>query len=118
MNNISVPSQRYEDSRHLLQNPKVPRSVMGFRNRAQRFTGSNYLDVDSPLKRKLTNIVFNKSSIVLTQEMEDLLNRGLNCSVLPNRLDFNTFITLPFRIPFQIIRCLNLRRNSSIQLLD
>ena len=49
MNIISVPSQRYQDSRHFLQNPKVPRSVMGFSNRAQRFTGSNYLDVDSPL---------------------------------------------------------------------
>ena len=49
MNIVSVPSQRYQDSRHLLQNPKVPRSVMGFSNRAQRFTGSNYLDVDSPL---------------------------------------------------------------------
>ena len=50
MNIISVPSQRYQDSRHLLQNPKVSRSVMGFSNRAQRFTGSNYLDVDSPFQ--------------------------------------------------------------------
>ena len=50
INIILVPSQRYQDSRHLLQNPKVPRNVMGFSNRAQRFTGSNYLDVDSPLK--------------------------------------------------------------------
>ena len=50
MNFILVPSQRYQDSRHLLKNPKVPRSVMGFSNRAQRFTGSNYLDVDSPLQ--------------------------------------------------------------------
>ena len=48
MNIISVPSQRYQDSRHLLQNPKVARSVMGFSNRTQRFTGSIYLDVDSP----------------------------------------------------------------------
>ena len=46
MNIISVPNQRYQDSRHLLQNSKVPRSAMGFSNRAQRFTGSNYLDVD------------------------------------------------------------------------
>ena len=30
--------------------PKVPRSFMGFSNRAQRFTGSNYLDVDSPFQ--------------------------------------------------------------------
>ena len=46
---ILVPSQRYHDSRHLLQNPTVPNFVTGFSNRAQRFTGSNYLDVDSPL---------------------------------------------------------------------
>ena len=52
MNNILVPSQRYQDSRHLLQNPKVPRRVMGFSNRAKRYTGSNYLDVDSPLRIK------------------------------------------------------------------
>ena len=45
---ILVPSQRYKDSGHILQNPKIPRNVMGFSNRAQRFTGSNYLDVDSP----------------------------------------------------------------------
>ena len=51
INIILVPSQRYKDSRHLLQNPKVPKTVMAFSNRAQRFTGSNYLDVDSPLPK-------------------------------------------------------------------
>ena len=45
---ILVPSPRYQDSRHLLQNQKFTNYVMGFSNRAQRFTGSNYLDVDSP----------------------------------------------------------------------
>ena len=48
INIILVPSQRYQVSRHLLQSPKGPRIVMDFSNRAQRFTGSNYLDVDSP----------------------------------------------------------------------
>ena len=46
---ILGPSQRYQDSRHLLQNLTVPKYVIGFSNHAQRFTGSNYLDVDSPL---------------------------------------------------------------------
>ena len=46
-----VPSQKYQDSRHLLQNPTVPNHVMGFSNRAQRCTGSNYLDVDGPFTR-------------------------------------------------------------------
>ena len=44
---ILVPSQRYQNSRHTLQNPKVPKNVIGFSNRAQRFTAPNYLDVDS-----------------------------------------------------------------------
>ena len=48
INIVLVPSKRYQDSRHLLQNPKVPRTVRGFNNRTQRFTGSNYLDVDTP----------------------------------------------------------------------
>ena len=30
----------------------LPRYVMSFSNRAQRFTGSNYLEVDSPLENK------------------------------------------------------------------
>ena len=46
---ILVPCQRYQDSRHILENQTVPNYVMSFSNRAQRFTGSNYLDVDSPL---------------------------------------------------------------------
>ena len=52
-NIILVPSQRYQDSRHLLQNNKVSRNVMYFSYRAQRFTGSNYLDVDNPLNHHI-----------------------------------------------------------------
>ena len=43
INTILVPSQRYQDSRHLLQNPNVPRNVLGFSNRTQTFTPLNYL---------------------------------------------------------------------------
>ena len=43
INIILVPSQRYQDSRHPLQNPKVSRNVMSFSNRAQTFTPLNYL---------------------------------------------------------------------------
>ena len=38
-----VPSQRHQDSRHLLQNPTVPNYVMGFSNCAQTFTPLNCL---------------------------------------------------------------------------
>ena len=46
--------------------------------------------------RKLLSIVFNKSSLVLTKDMEDLLNRGLNFAVLSNRLD-HTHVLTDFR---------------------
>ena len=48
-----VHSQRYPDSRHILQNPKVPMDVMGFSNLAQRLTGPNYLDVDKPQTQEI-----------------------------------------------------------------
>ena len=47
--NILVPGQRYQDSRHLFQNPKVSKNIMGFNNHAQRSTPPYYLDVDNPL---------------------------------------------------------------------
>ena len=53
---ILVCSQRYQDSRHLLQNPTDPNYVMSFSNRAQNFTGSNYLDVDSPFGSHLSPV--------------------------------------------------------------
>ena len=39
------------------------------------------------LKRQIPNIVFNKSSIVLSGDMVNLLNRGLNFAILPIKLD-------------------------------
>ena len=47
---ILVPGRRYQDSRHLLQNPKVSKNVMGFNNHAQRSTPPYYLDVDNPFR--------------------------------------------------------------------
>ena len=38
--------KRYQDSRHLLQNPKVPKNVMGFNNHVHRSTLPYYLDLD------------------------------------------------------------------------
>ena len=52
---IMVPGQRYQDSRHLLQNTKVLKNVMGFNNHAQRSTPPHYLDVDNPLVFKCVN---------------------------------------------------------------
>ena len=49
-----VPGRRYQDSRHLLLNPKVPKNVIGFNNHAQRSTTPYYLYVDNPLKLKHT----------------------------------------------------------------
>ena len=56
-----VPNQRYKDSRHILQNPTGPNYVMSFSNRPQRFTGSNYLDVDSPFKKAFRKLSESKA---------------------------------------------------------
>ena len=45
---ILVSRRRYQHSRHLLQNAKVPENVMGFNIHAQRSTPPYYLDVDNP----------------------------------------------------------------------
>ena len=42
------------------------------------------------------NLVFNYSSIVLTEAMKNLLNRGLNFAILPDNLDF-TQVMADFR---------------------
>ena len=59
---ILVPGRRYQDSRHILQNPKVSKSIMGFNNQAQRSTPPYYLDVDNPFNFFLI-IVSNKSKL-------------------------------------------------------
>ena len=43
-------SKIYQDSRHLLQNPKVPKNVMGFSNHAQRCTRPIFCMSTSPLQ--------------------------------------------------------------------
>ena len=62
-NGILIPSQRYQESRHLLQNPTFPNYVMGFSNRAQRFTWYNYLDVDSPFEFVDMTKIWEKSEV-------------------------------------------------------
>ena len=59
---ILVPGQKYHDSRHLLQNSKVPKNVMGFNSHAQRSTPPYYLDVDNHLENLY---VFSHHSIVV-----------------------------------------------------
>ena len=38
-------------------------------------------------KKQQISVVFNYSDIELTKDMEDLLNRGLNFSILSKKLD-------------------------------
>ena len=56
---ILVPGQRYQYSRHLLQNPKVPRNVMNFNNNAHRCTPPYYLDVDNSFAN-VSNFFFHQ----------------------------------------------------------
>ena len=48
------------------------------------------------LKKQIPNIIFNKSSIVLSKHMENLLHRGLNFAILPFKLDL-TQVLVDFR---------------------
>ena len=52
---ILVPGRRYQDSRHILQNPKVFKNIMGFNNHEHRSTPPYYLDVDNPLEHEFEN---------------------------------------------------------------
>ena len=62
---ILVPGQRYQDSRYLLQNPKVPKNVMGFNKHAQISTPPYYLDVDNPLPSTQKQFcIFEKFSVI------------------------------------------------------
>ena len=53
MNIILVPSQKYPDSRYLLQHAKAPQFVMDFNNCTQRLTPPYYFDVDNPSDLRL-----------------------------------------------------------------
>ena len=97
MNILLLPSQRYQDSRHLLQNPKGPRSVMGFSNCEQRFTGSNYFDVDSPLLK----LKFIKKNTLLQQEV-NLQQNSLDSEPNYTWSFFFTWI-IPNEHPWQIL---------------
>ena len=48
---------------------------------------SRYKRKNNSLKKQNINVIFNYSSITLTEAMEKLLNRGLNFSILPLKLD-------------------------------
>ena len=48
-----------------------------------------------PTKRQHISIVFNESSIVLTEAMVNLLNRGFNFSILPLKMDLTQDLKEP-----------------------
>ena len=48
---------------------------------------SKYRKLQNKIKKQKINIIFNRSKIELTPEMEKVLNRGLNFCVLPLKLD-------------------------------
>ena len=67
---IYDPSQRYQDSRHIFQNPKVHQSVMGLSNHAQSFTTPYYLYVNSSFKKlKKFKVRLHIVSIVLSNSL-------------------------------------------------
>ena len=51
------------------------------------------MNLKPSLKNKNKSVVFNYSDVVLTEPMEQLLNRGLNFSILPNKMDLTQVLT-------------------------
>ena len=54
---------------------------------------SQYKRYKTRLKKQRINIIFNYSSIKLTQDMENVLNKGLNFCILPSKLDLTQILT-------------------------
>ena len=54
---------------------------------------SKYKKQKAKLKRQRINVVFNYSSVKLTEDMENVLNRGLNFAILPLKLDLTQVLT-------------------------
>ena len=53
----------------------------------QWIPNSRYRKQQKQIRKQPISIVFNYSSIVLTADMEKILNRGLNFAILPLNLD-------------------------------
>ncbi len=51
------------------------------------------MDLKPSLENKKESVVFNYSDMVLTEPMERLLNRGLNFSILPKKMDLTQVLT-------------------------
>ena len=81
---ILVPGQRYQDSRHLLHNPKGSKSVMGFNNHAQRSTPPYNLDVDNPfeIKTKQKIYILQKPIIIKMPSILTMFTQLFCCLVL------------------------------------
>jgi len=56
-------------------------------------TDNKYKRQKAKFKKQHINVVFNYSSIKLTQTMEKVLNRGLNFAILPFKLDLTQVLT-------------------------
>ena len=53
----------------------------------ERIPNSRYKRHQKKIKKQNLNVVFNISSVKLTEGMGNVLNRGLNFSILPGKLD-------------------------------
>ena len=56
-------------------------------------TKKQYKRFKARIKKQQVNVVFNYSKVVLTQDMESVLNRGLNFGFLPLKLDLTQVLT-------------------------
>ena len=65
---------------------------------------SQYKQYKTRIKKQRINIIFNYSSTKLTQDMENVLNKGLNFCNLQSKLDLTQILTDFKRVERTIIR--------------
>ena len=57
------------------------------------WTKTNTKDTNQSWKKQRINVIFYYSTVKLTQDMENVLNRGLNIAILPLNLDLTQVLT-------------------------
>ena len=76
------------------QNLVIPKATLNRNSYEQSVPANHNLDFNEPLKETYKHsLVFNYSDVEVTESMDKLLNRGLNFSVLPNKMDLTQVLT-------------------------
>ena len=58
-----------------------------------KLSSNQYKTQKTRLKKQPITVVFNESKLILTKDMENVLNRGLKFAIIPHKLDITQVLT-------------------------